>query len=79
MNIKETAQKIVDIFFEAGARVSKKHYDEVVKILERVLMDEKVNMAKSVIEEIKKSKCEYVSLDDLWDILFSQAGKIKKT
>ena len=32
-SIEEKAQKIVDLFFAAGARVSKKHYDEVCSVL----------------------------------------------
>ena len=31
-NIEKIAQRIIDLFFGAGARVSKKHYDEVVSM-----------------------------------------------
>ena len=32
--VEERAQKITDLFFEAGARVSKTHYDYVVEALQ---------------------------------------------
>ena len=42
MNKEETAQKIVDIFFEKGAKVSKKEYNEVLEILENYISKQEV-------------------------------------
>ena len=48
MNKEETAQKIVDIFFEKGAKVSKKEYNEVLEILENYISKQEVKEKISV-------------------------------
>ena len=48
MNKEETAQKIVDIFFNKGAKVSKKEYNEVLEILENYISKQEVKEKISV-------------------------------
>jgi len=52
-NINEKAQKITDLFFDAGARVSKTHYNFVVEKLnkakEQGVRDERESMKEDVM------------------------------
>ncbi len=58
MNKEETAQKIIDIFFEKGAKVSKKEYNQVLEILENYISKQEVreNIEKTIkhYEELRE-------------------------
>ena len=63
MNKEETAQKIVDIFFEKGAKVSKKEYNEVLEILENYISKQEVKERISVkIQSVENRRNMLIAL-----------------
>lgn len=63
MNKEETAQKIVDIFFNKGAKVSKKEYNEVLEILENYISKQEVKEKISVkIQSVENRRNMLIAL-----------------
>lgn len=56
--IEEEAQKIVDMFFREGARVSKFHYDEVLKALTLAQTAERERRNEELWELIRRARYE---------------------
>lgn len=58
--IEDKAQEIIDLFFQtAGARVSSKHYQRVLMILNAVATEQR-EADKAVLEGMKKSHHESI-------------------
>ena len=53
-SIEEIAQKITDCFFQAGARISRTHYDFVVEKLSRLQSETEERVKSHIIKQIEE-------------------------
>ena len=69
--LRDTAQKIVDLFFDAGARVSQTHYDYVLEKLSSHLTADRQRVVEAIQKSIGEDIKGNVNLPS-----FPQAGKM---